>query len=72
MKDSLFHVYVVVKTSNVVISRRRCAEDRKPTCSNPCCTTIYVLLTNDIIVLWRFLSRSRRRLGNRELTKRRR
>ena len=32
MKDSLLQAYVVVKTSNLVISRRRDAEDRKPTC----------------------------------------
>ena len=28
MKDSLLHAYVVVKTSNLVISRRRYGEDR--------------------------------------------
>ena len=33
MKDSLLHAYVVVhvKTSNLVVSRRRYAEDRKHT-----------------------------------------
>ena len=31
MKDSLLHAYVVVKTSNLVILRRRYAEDRKQT-----------------------------------------
>ena len=31
-KDSQLHAYVVVKTSNLVISRRRYAEDRKHTC----------------------------------------
>ena len=29
MKDSLLHAHVVVKTSNLVISRRRHAENRK-------------------------------------------
>ena len=60
MKDSLLHAYVVVKTSNLVISRRRYAEDRKNTCCT-CSTIIYALLTNDIIALWRCRSRSRRR-----------
>ena len=32
MKDSLLLAYVVLKTSNLVISRRRYAEDRKDTC----------------------------------------
>ena len=67
MKDSLLHAYVVIKTSNLAISRRRYAEDRKHTCSNPCCTCstiIYALLTNDIIALSRFRSRSRRRFLN--------
>ena len=64
MKDSQLHAHVVVKTSNLVISRRRYAEDLKNICSNPCgtCSTIiYDLLTNDIIVLWRGCCCRRRR-----------
>ena len=38
----------VDETSNLVISRRRYAENRKNTCSR----INYALLTNDIIVLW--------------------
>ena len=64
MKDSQSHAHVVVKTSNLVISRCRYAEDLQNNCWNPCgtCSTIiYDLLTNDIIVLWRCCCRRRRR-----------
>ena len=67
MKDSHLHAHVVVKTSNLVVSRRRYAEDLKNICYNPCgtCSTIiYDLLTNDIILLWRCCCRCRRRFLN--------
>ena len=56
MKDSQLHAHVLVKTSNVAISRRRYAEYRKRS------TIIFPLLTNDVTVLWRYCCRRRRRL----------
>ena len=52
---------------NLVISRRRYAENLKNMCYDPCCkciTIIHDLLTNDIIVLWRCYCRRRRFLSS--------
>ena len=64
MKDSQLHTHVVVKSSNLVISRCRYAEDLQNICyyrCGTCSTIIYDLLSNDIIVLWRCCCRRHRR-----------
>ena len=69
MKESLLHAHRVVKTANLVISRRPQAEYHKNPSQKPCCTCstiIYALLTNDIIVLWRCRGRHCRRYRYRD------
>ena len=67
MKDLLLWARVVVRTSNIKISRRRLADYVKTLHQNACrtCSTIIFLhSTNEIIDLWRCRWRCRRQILN--------
>ena len=63
MKDLLLAVHVVVKTLNLEISRCHLADYVKEFYLSACCTCSTIIFphsTNQIIVFWRCLCRSRR------------
>ena len=72
MKDLLLRARVVVRTSNMKISRRRLADYDKTLHQKACrtCSTIIFLhTTNQIIDLWRCRRRCRRQILNSLLRK---
>ena len=67
MKDLLLRARVVVRTSNMKISRRRLADYVKTLHQKACCTCSRILFlhsTNQIIDLWRCRWRCRRQILN--------
>ena len=67
MKDLLLRAPVVVRTSNMKISRRRLADYVKTLHQKACCTCstiIFLHSTNKIIDLWRWRWRCRRQILN--------
>ena len=54
MKDLLLRARVVVRTSNMKISRRRLADYVKRLHQKECRTIIFLHSTNQIIDLWHF------------------